>query len=329
MKAPRRRFLHLVAGAAAGPALARLAWAQAYPSRPVRLIVPFPPAGGFDFIARPWADRMKFLLGTIVVENIGGGGGSLGAAAAARAVPDGYTLLVSGTNVHVADALLKRKPLYDPVKDLQPIACVGVGYWAIAIHPSVPAQNLQEFIAYAKANPGRLSYGHSGIGTINHLTGELFKSLAGIPEFTPVPYRGAAPVVADLIGGQIAMGSLGAVGQVLALHRAGKLRVLAVTSPARLAGAPDLPTAAEAGLPGLTVRGPVGLLAPAGTPRPIIDQIAQATRTALADPAYRQALLDGGFEPTPQSGPEEFARMLADDVAFWKPIADTLALKLD
>jgi Tripartite tricarboxylate transporter family receptor/T6SS, Phospholipase effector Tle1-like, catalytic domain len=156
-------------------------------------VIPFPPAGGYDFIGRPWADKVKPLLGTIVVENIGGGGGSLGAAAVAHAGPDGYTLLVSGTNVHINEALLKGRPLYNPIKDLQPISCVGVGYWAIAIHPSLPVQTLTELIAYARANPGKLSYGHSGIGTINHLAGELFKSLAGTPEIVPVPYRGAGP----------------------------------------------------------------------------------------------------------------------------------------
>ena len=329
MKVPRREFLQLAAGVAVLPAMPHFAWAQAYPTRPIRLVVPFPPAGGYDLIGRTWAERMKSLLGTIVVENIGGGGGSLGAAAVARASPDGYTLLVSGTNVHVSDALLKSRPLYDPIKDLQPISCIGVGFWAIAINPSLPAQTLKEFIVYAKAKPGKLSYGHSGIGTINHLTGELFKSLAGVPEITPVPYRGAAPVVADLIGGQIPMASVGAVGQVLEFHRSGKLRVLAVTSSTRLAGAPDLPTAREAGLPGLTVPGAVGLLAPAGTPTPIIDRIVQATHAALAERAYQQALIEGGFEPTPNSSPEKFQRTLADDVALWTPLVKDLALKID
>src|SRR5712691_144027 len=171
VKLPRRRFLRLAAGTVALPALLRLAWAQTYPTRPIRLVVPFPPGGGYDLIARPWSEKMKSLLGAIVVENTGGGAGSLGAAAVARAIPDGYTLLVGGTNVHVNEVLLKSRPLYDPIKDLAPISCIGVGFWAIAIHPSVPARTLKEFIDYAKANPGRLSYGHSGVGTVNHLVG--------------------------------------------------------------------------------------------------------------------------------------------------------------
>jgi tripartite-type tricarboxylate transporter receptor subunit TctC len=321
--------MHLAVGAVALPAVSRLASAQTYPTRPIRLVVPFPPGGGYDLIARPWADKMKSLLGTIVVENVGGGGGALGAAAVARASPDGYTVLLGGTNVFIGDALLKSHPLYDPMKDLQPVSCIGLGYWAIAIHPSLPVQSLKELIAYARANPGKLSYGHSGVGTINHLTGELFKSLAGTLEITPVPYRGAGPVIADLVGGQIPMGSVGAVGQVLEFHRSGKLRVLAVTSPRRLAGAPDLPTAAEAGLPGLTVPGAQGLFVPRGTPRSIIDQIAQATRTALAERAYQQALIQEGWEPTPDSSPEKLQSMLVGDIALWTPLVKSMALRTD
>ena len=194
MKLPhRRQFLHLAAGAAALPAVSRIARAQAYPTRPIRLVIPFPPGGAFDAVGRPWADKMKPLLGTVVVENIGGGGASLGAAAVARARPDGYTILLGGTHTHVNEALLKSRPLYDPVKDLDPIASVAANVLGIAVHPSVPAQTLNEFIAYAKANPGKLSYGHAGVGSIQHLTGELFKSLAGTPEIVQVPYRGTGP----------------------------------------------------------------------------------------------------------------------------------------
>jgi tripartite-type tricarboxylate transporter receptor subunit TctC len=329
MTLPRRTFLHLAAGAAALPAVSHIARAQAYPARPIRLVVPFPPGGAYDLVGRQWSDKIKSLLGTMVVENIGGGASSLGAAAVARARPDGYTLLLGGTIPHVNEALLKSRPLYDPVKDLHPVSCIVVGFFALAINPSLPPQTLKEFIAYANADPGKLSYGHSGIGSINHLTGELFKSLARTPGIVAVPYRGAGPVIADLISGQIAMGIVGVTGQVLEFLRSGKLRILAVTSPARLVGAPDLPTAAELGLPGLTVAASVGLLAPATTPRPIIDQIARATHTALAEPAYQQGLIDGGFEPTVDSSPEKFRRSLADDIALWTPIVEALGLRLD
>src|SRR5437868_13976066 len=173
MKIPRRTFLHLAAGGAALPVLARAAVAQGYPTRPIRLVVPFAPGGAFDAIGRPWAEKMKPLLGTVVIENIGGGGSSLGAAAVARASPDGYTILLGGTQTHVNESLLKSRPLYDAVKDLDPVAGVAANALCIAVHPAVPAQDLKQLIAYAKANPGKLSYGHSGVGSIQHLAGQL------------------------------------------------------------------------------------------------------------------------------------------------------------
>jgi tripartite-type tricarboxylate transporter receptor subunit TctC len=329
MKLARRRFLQLAAGAVALLAGSRMAWAQAYPARPIRLVVPFPPGGAFDAVGRPWAEKMKPMLGTMVIENIGGGGSSLGASAAARARPDGYTILLGGTQTHVNEALLKSKPLYDPVKDLDPIGAVAAYYLGIAVHPSVPVQSLNELIGYAKANPGKLSYGHSGVGTIQHLTGELFKSRTGTSEIVQVPYRGTGPAIADLVGGQVPMGIVGVTGQVLEFHRAGRMRVLAVTSPKRLIAAPELPTAAELGFPGLTVTGSIGLLAPAGTPREIIEQIAQVSRAALAEPAFQKTLVDAGMEPTLDSNPDKLRQILAADVALWTPVVKTLELKID
>jgi len=329
MRLPRRRFLHLAAGAAALSAVSRISRGQAFPTRPIRLVIPFPPGGAFDAVGRPWAEKMKPLLGTVVVENIGGGGASIGAAAVARAQPDGYTLLLGGTLPHVNEALLKSRPLYDPVKDLDPIAGIAANVLCIAVHPSVPVRTLEELIVYAKANPGKLSYGHAGVGSIQHLTGELFKSLAGTPGIVDVPYRGTGPLVTDLIGGQVPMGTPGVTGQVLEFHRTGKLRILAVTSPTRLIAAPELPTAAELGFPGMTVRGSIGLLAPAGTPIRIIEQIAQATRTAVAEPAFQRMLIDAGIEPTLDSDPERFRRSLAADVALWTPVVKALGIKID
>jgi tripartite-type tricarboxylate transporter receptor subunit TctC len=329
MNLSRRRCLHLAAGAAALLIPRTTTWAQGYPTRAIRLVIPFPPGGAFDAVGRPWADRVKSLLGTVVIENIGGGGSSLGAAAVARARPDGYTILLGGTQTHVNEALLKARPLYDPVKDLDPIAGVAANVLCIAVHPAVPARTLKELITYAKANPGKLSYGHSGIGSIQHLTGELFKSLVGTPDIVQVPYRGTGPVITDLVSGQIPIGLPGVTGQVIELHRSGKMRVLAVTSPTRLAAAPELPTAVELGLPDLTVRGSIGLFAPAGTPSEIIEQIAQASRKAVAEPAYQQLLIDAGIEPTLDSSPGKFRQSLAADVALWMPVVKALALKID
>jgi tripartite-type tricarboxylate transporter receptor subunit TctC len=329
MKLSRRRFGQLVTGAVAFLVLSRFAAAQTYPSRAIRLVVPFPPGGAFDAVGRPLADKMKALLGTIVIENIGGGGSSLGAAAVARARPDGYTILLGGTQTHVNEALLKSKPLYDPVKDLDPIAGVAANVLCIAVYPTVPAQTLNELIAYAKANPGKLSYAHSGTGSIQHLTGELFKSLTGTPDIVHVPYRGTGPVIADLVSGQVPMGVPGVTRQVIEFHRTGKMRVLAVTGSTRLAAAPELPTAVELGFPGMIVTGSIGLAAPSGTPAEIIKQIAQATRTVVADAAFQQMLIEAGIEPTLDSSPEKFRQSLAADVALWTPVVKALDLKID
>ena len=325
----RRRFLHLTAGTAVLPIVPRIARAQTYPTKPIRLVVPFPPGGAFDFVGRPWADKMKPLVGTVVIENIGGGGSSLGAAAVARARPDGYTILLGGTQTHVNETLLKSRPLYDAVKDLDAIAGIAANALCIAVHPAVPAQNLKELIAYAKANPGKLSYGHSGVGSIQHLMGELFKSLAATPDIVQVPYRGTGPLITDLVSGQVPVGTPGVTGQVIEFHRSGKMRVLAVTSPARLEAAPELPTAAELGFAGITVMGSIGLLAPAGTPGAIIEQIAQAARTIVAEPAFKRMLIEAGIEPSPNSSPEKFRQSLAADVALWAPVVKSLGLKID
>ena len=205
MKVSRRRVLQLAAGATLLPAAARIAEAQTYPTRPIRLVVPFPPGGAFDTIGRPWAERIKPLLGTVIVENIGGGGGSVGAAQATRARPDGYTLLLGGATTHVTEALLKNRPQYDPLKDFEPISAIAITAFALAVHPSVPANNLQELIAYAKANPGKLSYGSAGTGSLNHLSAEAFKLRAELPDLIHVPYRGAGPAIVDILAGQIPM----------------------------------------------------------------------------------------------------------------------------
>jgi tripartite-type tricarboxylate transporter receptor subunit TctC len=329
VKLPRRNFLHLAAGAATLPVISRIARAQAYPSRPIRLVVPFPPGGAFDTLARPWVEQVKPLLGTMIVENIGGGGSSLGAATVARARPDGYTILLGGTLPHINEALLKSRPLYDPIRDLDPIAGLAVVASALAVHPSVPAQNLKEFVAYAKTSAGKLSYGHVGVGSVTQLTGEMFKLLAGLPELVQVPYRGAGPAIADLISGQVAMAVVAVTGQSLEFHRSGKLRILAVTNPERLIAAPELPTVADAGFLDLTSQTTIGPVAPAGTPKPIIEQIAHAVRTALAEPAYQQQLIDSGFEASRDTTPEKFRRRLEADVAFWTPVVEALGLKIN
>ena len=299
-----------------------------YPERPIRLIIPFPPGGGFDAVGRPWAEKITPLLGTIVVENQGGGGSSLGAATVARASPDGYTILLGGSSTHITEAILKTRPLYDPMKDLDPISNIAVSAFAFAVHPSIPATTLQEFIDYDKANRGKLTYGHAGIGSLNHLTGELFKSLAGLPDLVQVPYRGSGPATADAIGGHVAMVTPAVTGQLIEFHRAGKLRILAVTSPARLIAAPDIATAVET-LPGMVSQQSIGLFSPAGTPSTIIDQIAQANHAALTEPGYQRMLVEAGFEPDVDSSPKKFRKLIEDEIAKWTPIVTAIGIKID
>jgi tripartite-type tricarboxylate transporter receptor subunit TctC len=329
MKLPRRRFLQLAAGVSAFSALSLTARAQDYPTRPIRLVVPFPPGGAFDTIGRPWAEQMKSRLGTVIIENIGGGGGSVGAAQASRARPDGYTLLLGGATTHITEALLKNRPQFDPLKELEPISGIAITAFALAAHPSIPVNDLSELIAYAKANPGKLSYGSAGTGSLNHLTAEAFKLKVGLPDLIHVPYRGAGPAIADVLAGQIPMIVPAMTNLVLELHRAGKLRVLAVTHGTRLAAAPELPTAVEQGLTDLVTPNFIGVFAPAGTPNAIIDQIAKANLALLADEDYRQLLVSGTFEPHGGLNPDAYRRYVESELARWTPIVGALALKID
>jgi tripartite-type tricarboxylate transporter receptor subunit TctC len=326
----RRDLLAFGAAALSAPALTPRAFGQAkYPERPIRLVIPFTTGGVNDAVGRPWADKMKGLLGTVVVENIGGAGGSIGAAAVARAQPDGYTLLLAGMGSQVINPIAATRPLYDPIKDFEAIAILGLTGLTIAVHPSLPVHNLKELIAYAKANPGKMSFGSSGAGAMTHLTGELFKSLAGLPEIVHVPYRGGGPLIADLVSGHIPMIAQSLTGHMIELHQAGKVRMLCVTSPERLAAAPFLPTALESGLPGMIARNFIGLMAPARTPKPIIDQIAEATRLGMADRQFEQAFIASGFEPYRGSTPQKTRTAIEDEIARWTPIIRSIGLKLD
>jgi tripartite-type tricarboxylate transporter receptor subunit TctC len=327
----RREVLGLGLAALSAPlVIPPRARAQAkYPERPIRLVIPFPPGGVNDAVGRPWADKMKSYLGTVVVENVGGAGGAVGALAVARAQPDGYTLLLGSGGTQVIIPIASSQPQYDPVKAFETISLLGITAVCIAVHPSVPAQTLQELIAYAKANPGKLSYGSAGSGTMTHLTGELFKVLSGTPDIVHIPYRGAGPALTDTISGHIPMITPNVTGQVIELNKTGKLRILAVTTPTRVAAAPDIPTAIEAGLPNMISQNFVALFAPAGTPRPIIEQVAQATRSGLSDRELQQLFHAAAFEPRPDSGPEHARRFLDDEVARWSPIIKSIGLKLD
>ena len=298
-----------------------------FPDRPVRLIVPFPPGGVNDAVARPWAEAMKNRLGSIVVDNIGGGGSVIGTNQVAKARPDGYTLLLGGAAGLVVNPAANPNVTYDPVRDFEPVCLLALAGLAIAVHPSIPAANLQELIAHIRANPGRLFYASSGVGTAVHLAGELFKQLIGAPELGHVPYRGAAQSTTDLLAGQVQMSFVNISGQLLEFNRTGKLRVLATTNPRRMESAPDIPTAVEAGLPGMVAQNFTGIFAPANTPRDIVNRISGATEAALADPEYRRLVLAAGLEPVADARPETARKFLADDIAKWTPLIKSIGLQ--
>jgi tripartite-type tricarboxylate transporter receptor subunit TctC len=327
----RRHVLKLgLASLAGGLLMQRSAAGQSkYPERPIKLVIPFTPGGLTDVIGRLWADKVKATLGPVFIENQGGAGGLLGGAAVARAPADGYTLLMGSTASQVISPIATSSAPYDPIKDFTPISILVVAAIGVLVNPSVPARNLKELIDYAKANPGKLSYGSGGVGSTTHLGGELFKSLTGGSDIVHVPYKGGGQMLNDLISGHVPMIMLNVTGQALELHRAGKVRILAVTSPIRVTAAPDIPTAMESGLPGMISQNFSGLFAPRGTPRPLVMRIADATRGAMADDEFRQKLIASGLEPYLDSSPEAAQRFIDEDIGRWTPVIKAIGLKLE
>ena len=299
------------------------------PERPIRLAIPFPPGRVNDAVGRPWRQDEAAADWNRRGGNVGGAGGALGEPLGGARATDGYTILLGGGGSRVIIPIATNSAQYDPRKDFEPIAILGVTAISIAVHPSVPVRSLKELIDYAKANPGKLSYGSAGAGTMTHLTGELFKSLAATPDLVHVPYRGAGPAITDAISGHIPMITPNVTGQVIELHKSGKLRVLAVTTPTRVGAAPDIATAVEAGLPGMVSQNFIGLFAPARTPKPVIEQIAQATRTAMAERDLQQMFTAAGFEPHVDSSPEQARHFLDEEIVRWSPIIKAIGLKLD
>ena len=323
-----RREFSLLSAAALSAAMPGLALAQAkFPERPIKLVVPFSAGGVNDVVGRQWADKMKAPLGAVYVENQGGGGGTIGAMDVVRSAADGHTLFLGSTSTMVLNAMTNPKLPYDPAS-FEPITILCVSSTSIAVHPSVPAQNVKEFLAYAKANAGKLSYGSAGTGTMSHLSGELFKQLTGIADMTHIPYKGAGPGITDLVSGHITVMSPNITGQLLQLHQTGKIRILAINAPRRLSATPDIPTAIEQGVPYMIGQLFLGIYAPKGTPQAVIEQIAKATRDALADPAYQKALGDSGFETVANSGPAEARRYMAEEKERWEPVVKAINLKM-
>jgi tripartite-type tricarboxylate transporter receptor subunit TctC len=325
MKLPRRNFLHLAAGAAALSAGSRLVWAQAYPSRPVRVIVPFAPAGTTDILARLIGQWLSERLGQqFVIDNRPGSGGNLGTEAVVRAPADGYTLLLVG-GWNAINATLYDKLNFNFLRDIMPVASIGGAPYVMVINPSLPAKTVPEFIAYAKANPGRVNMASAGTGAPSHVSGELFKMMAGV-NMVHVPYRGGGPAVTDLLGGQVQVMFVPPPTSIEHI-RSGKLRALAVTTATRSEALPDIPTVAEF-VPGYEASNWYGVGAPKGTPAEIIDKLNKEINACLADPKLRARLADLGGTALAGS-PADFGKLIADETEKWGKVVKFVGIKAD
>jgi tripartite-type tricarboxylate transporter receptor subunit TctC len=299
--------------------------AEPYPTRPIKVIVPTPAGGPVDVIARLVGNYLSSTIGqAMVIENRPGAGNTLGSKEAAQAEPDGYTLLYSSASGLVFAPLLQRSAGYDPVTSYDPVALVAASSTILVVHPSFPARSVQELVAYAKANPGKVNFSSGGIGVLPHLMGELFKSMAGV-DIVHVPYRGGGPSINDLVAGQVQMTFEGA-GVLIPLIQTGKLKALATTSPNRIAELPDVPTMAESGFPGFVSRSWTGLLAPARTPRDVIDKLNTQINEGLKSQELRAALAKLSNEPLGGT-PQAFTDVIKGDIAKWGPVVKALGLQ--
>jgi len=329
MKRQRRNFLHLAAGALALPAVSRLAWAQAYPTRPITVIVPFPAGGPADTVARIVSERMRATLGQpIIVENVAGANGSLGVSRAVRASADGYTLIAGTLTTHVLIGALY--PLqYDLLSDFKPVALLADGPLLLVAKKTTAANDLKELLAWLKANPDKVSQGTAGVAAIEHIAGILLQKQTGT-RFQQVPYRGNAPAMQDLVAGQIDMMFVDAT-TALAHVQAGRIKAYAVAGKTRLAAAPGIPTVDEAGLPGFYAALWYGLWAPAQTAQDVVAKLNAAAMEALAEPTVRQRLADLGQQIVPpgQQSPDALGAFQKAEIDKWWPIVKEAGIKAE
>jgi tripartite-type tricarboxylate transporter receptor subunit TctC len=329
MQLPRRRFLQLTAGAAALPVAPRCASAQAYPTRPVTIVVAFASGGTTDIIARVLAERMRGTLGQpVIVENITGAGGTIGVARAARAAADGHTICLSQNGTHVIAGATYRKLQYDPVADFTPVSLVSISPFVISAKKTVPANDFKGLVEWLKANPGR-TFATVGYGGITHIFGLMLENITGV-RLQYVPYRGTAPAMQDLIAGQIDV-LMSDPGLAVPQGRNGSVKVLVVADGKRLSFAPEIPTVEESGVPGYHAALWHGLWMPKGTPQPIIEKVNAAVVEALADPAIRARLVELGQEiyPRDRQTPEALAALQKADIEKWYPIIKAADIKLE
>jgi tripartite-type tricarboxylate transporter receptor subunit TctC len=325
VKLPRRQFLYLAARTTALATLPRIAWAQAYPSRPVRWIVPFAPGGGSDMIARLMGQWLSERLGQpFVIENRPGAASNIATEAVVRAPADGYTLLQCATP-NAINATLYEKLNFDFIRDIAPVASIGREANVMVAHPSVPAKTVHEFISYAKANPGKITMASVGIGSTTHIFGELFKMMSGVTTVN-VPYRGQAPALADLLAGQVQV-MFPLMSSSIEYIRAGKLRALAVTTAKHSEGLPDIPTMREF-LPGYEASTWIGVGAPKATPSEIVDKLNSEINVALADHKIKTRLTDLGSTPLVGSA-ADFGKLIAEEIEKWGNVIRTLNIKAD
>ena len=302
------------------------ALAQKFPDKPIRFIVPFPPGGGNDILARAIAPKMGEFLGQpVVIDNRAGAGGNIGTDLAAKSAPDGYTIVIASNQVTINPWLYAKLP-FDIEKDFVAVAQAASVPMVLAVHPSVPANTLKEFIALAKASPGKFNHGTPGNGTPQHIAFEVFNHAAGV-QVTHIAYKGTGPAIADLIGGQVqsAIGTMASLEQHV---KAGKLRALGVTTPKRSPAMPNVPTVAEAGLPGFEVPLWYSILAPAGTPKEIVARLSSEVARALAVPETRERLTAQGFDVN-YLNPEQMSELIRNDIARWQKSIKDIGLKLD
>jgi tripartite-type tricarboxylate transporter receptor subunit TctC len=325
MKLPRRRFVHLVAGAAALPALPRFARAQAYPTRPVRIIVGFAPGGATDILARLMGQWLSERFGqSFVIENRPGAGSNIGTEMVVNAPPDGYTFLVV-TSVNTVNVTFYERLNFNLIRDIAPVASIHREPFVVEVNPSVPVKTVPEFITYAKANPGKINMASAGIGSGNHVAGELFKMMTGV-NLVHVPYRGGGPALVDLLGRQVEV-LFATMSSSIEYVRDGKLRALAVTTATRSPALPDIPTVAEF-VPGYESSFWTGVGAPKNTPAEIVDKLNKEINAALADPKMKARLAELGATALPGS-PADFGKLIGDETEKWAKVIKFAGIKAE